>query len=137
MEDFSKESYGLPVFISSSTASTMTPGTLISSTSPTTSERRESILSPKRISQAIEATPKRISQALDPKRVSQALDYAVTSWETFCKQATNLLVEEIAPEGVESQRHSDLESGGYYSRDRFLNDGRELREAREFESLLD
>lgn len=90
----SKETVGLPVFITSNQSQAGTVVTSDNPTSPSMSgNRRESVLS--------------------TKRLSQALDFAIASLDTLRKQAQNLLQDE--PPRYQPT-NDDLESGGLSGR---------------------
>lgn len=96
----SKETVGLPVFITSNQSQA---GTIVTSDNPTSptlaSNRRESVLS--------------------TKRLSQALDFAISSLDTLRKQAQkqaqSLLQDEPEPPRWQPT-NDDLESGGMSGR---------------------
>lgn len=105
----SKETLGLPIFISSSSR------TILSSSD----EVYPAEFSP------LSNLPSPLSLEL-PKRVSQVLDFAFTSWERICEGA-NMLVSEEAGQNTGA---NDLESGtlrrhdnGVFSRDGSAKDG--------------
>lgn len=108
MDILAKECVGLRVFIVPNTGETVTSDKIerrgsanankssnsnvdTPSSTPEASERRESIIS--------------------PKRLSQALDFAMVQFDSLYKQAQGLLGEERPPLG--EGRH-DLESGGQF-----------------------
>lgn len=108
MDILAKECIGLPVFIVPNTGETVTSDKI---------ERRSSANANKGSNSNVD-TPSSISDAserresiLGPRRLSQTLDFAMVQFESLYKQAQGLLGEKRPPPG--EGRH-DLESGGKF-----------------------
>ena len=128
MDDaLAKEAMGLPVFISSTTGTTVTSGNLSDGTNSTNTPISPSFstyfLSASTFSDSNDSTDgddKNNSTGLiSPKRISKALDSVLTHWETICRQATTMLQEEM---NETPSRYTDLESGGHVEQKRFLSE---------------
>lgn len=104
----SKETLGLPIFVSGNgetiTNTHLAQPTSNNSTLPFTSSAPSS-------STVSYTAPTRRESILSPKRLSMAFDFAVTSLDSIYKQAQTLLNEEAPPRNT-APRTDDLESGG-------------------------
>lgn len=98
LDTISKETIGLPVFISQGTTISSSTSSLPTLSSPASPNFARST-----------STSSRPASLLANKRVSAALDFALASWDAAVKTAETLLKDDLPPA---QYRHNDLESGG-------------------------
>ncbi|KAF1346709.1 hypothetical protein BDV97DRAFT_357619 [Delphinella strobiligena] len=109
MDILAKECVGLSVFIMPNTGETVTSDKIERQGPANANQSSNSnVDTPSSISVASE----RRNSILSPKRLSQALDFAMVQFDSLYKQAQGLLGEERPLHG-EGMRH-DLESGGQF-----------------------